>query len=255
MSRSTSTLQSVLGAAFWSEMDNVYTSIPCIVISVRDNGAGAMVDIQPTINQKFVDGRESRRTPILGVPVSFPMSSNAGIMFPIKVGTTGLAIFSMRSLETWKDSDGGFVSPNNRAKFDKSEAIFLPGIQPPSVNLTNPSKHVFPHSTDDTVVINNIGTGTENEIRLAANGDITLNTAQNVNVNCANMNVNAAADITMQCGNFQLSASSATFDIGSTSWSGTINGSGGMFTYNGVEYNTHAHTGVTTGNGTSGPPV
>src|SRR5690554_6832263 len=106
MSRSTSTLQSVLGAAFWSEMDNVYTSIPCIVISVRDNGAGAMVDIQPTINQKFVDGRESRRTPILGVPVSFPMSSNAGIMFPIKVGTTGLAIFSMRSLETWKDSDG-----------------------------------------------------------------------------------------------------------------------------------------------------
>lgn len=261
--QSSAGLESVLGSAFWSEMNNIYTAIPCVVIAVREGGDGALVDIQPTINQKFVDGTVSQRTPILGVPVSFPMSSSAGVMFPIKVGTTGLAIFSMRNLESWKASNGASVNPLNRAKFDKSDAIFFPGIQPPNINITRPRFHKFSHSNEDLVLFNNIGTEQENEVRLKSDGDIVLNTdqsvtinaKQDVNINCENMSVVANSSIELQTQDFKLSSSEADFTIGTTGWQGSINGVGGTFTYNGVEYNTHVHTGVDPGNGTSGPPV
>lgn len=246
MSKASSSMQSVLGAAFWSEMDNMYTSIPCIVVAVRNNGNGAMVDIQPTVNQKFVDGTVSERSAILGVPVSFPMSGSAGVTFPIKVGTTGLAIFSMRSIETWKNSSGGFSVPNNRAKFDKSDAVFFPGIQPPSVNLTQPTKHTYPHSNEDTVVFNNIGTGAENEVRLKGDGTIVINTASKVEVNAGDVEVNSSTST--------INSSSVTVNASDTVFNSNVSVNGN-FTYNGEEYSTHAHIGVQGGDGTSGPKV
>lgn len=244
MMQASAGLESVLGSAFWSEMNNIYTAIPCVVITVREGGDGALVDIQPTINQKFVDGTVSQRSPILGVPVSFPMSSSAGVMFPIKVGTTGLAIFSMRNLESWKASNGASVNPLNRAKFDKSDAIFFPGIQPPSVNLTRPSMHTFPHSNEDTVVFNNIGTGAENEVRLKGDGTIVINTASKVEVNAGDVEVNSSTSI--------INSSSVTVNASDTVFNSNVSVNG-MFTYNGEEYSTHTHIGVQPGNGTTGP--
>lgn len=245
-------------AAIWGEMSNVYTTIPCVVINVRANGSEAMVDIQPTINQKFIDGKEKRRTPILGVPVSFPISSTAGVMFPIKKGTTGVAMFSMRSIELWKGSRGGFVSPANAAKFDRGDAIFVPGIQPPSIHSQKPSRHTWNHSPDDLVLYNNIGTGQENEVRLKPSGDILVNTnqnttivANNATVNATNVTVNATSNINMTCDNFSLAAATASFNVGSTNWAGTFGGTG-TYTFNGIEFNGHKHTGVQTGSGVSG---
>jgi len=233
MSERKAGLQEVLGAHFWSQMNNIYTAIPCVVIAVRNSGVGAVVDIQPTLNQRFVDGRVSQRVPILGVPVSFPVSSNAGVLFPVEVGTTGLAIFSMRSLDTWKASRGGNVTPPNRAKFDKSDAVFFPGIQPTPVNISRPQAHTFPHSTKDTVIFNNIGKSNEVEVRLKADGGVVINSNTNVSVN--------APSISMNCDTFSLTASSANFNIGSTSWSGNFDGSG-TYTFGGITYNTHKHS-------------
>lgn len=243
MSRAVASLQALLEASFSNQVDNMYTSIPCVVVAVRDNGNGAMVDIQPTVNQKFVDGTVSERSAILGIPVSFPMSGSSGISFPIKVGTTGLAIFSMRSIETWKNSSGGFSVPNNRAKFDKSDAVFFPGIQPPSVNLTQPSKHTYSHSNEDTVVFNNIGTGAENEVRLKGDGTIVINTASKVEVNAGDVEVNSSTST--------INSSSVTVNASDTVFNSDVSVNG-MFTYNGEEYSTHRHTGVQPGNGTSG---
>ena len=244
MSRAAASLQALLEASFSNQIDNMYTSIPCVVVAVRNNGNGAMVDIQPTVNQKFVDGTVSERSAILGVPVSFPMSGSAGVSFPIKVGTTGLAIFSMRSIETWKNSSGGFSVPNNRAKFDKSDAVFFPGIQPPSVNLTQPSMHTYPHSNEDTVVFNNIGTGAENEVRLKGDGTIVINTASKVVANAADVEVNSSTST--------INSSSVTVNASDTVFNSNVSVNG-MFNYNGEEYSTHTHGGVSTGNGTTGP--
>jgi hypothetical protein len=206
------------------------------------------------------DGTVKERPAVLGVPVSFPVSSSAGVIFPIKVGTTGTAIFSMRNLDAWKSSNGNPSTPLNFAKFDKAVALFFPGIQPPGTSLSNPNKHVWQHSTNDVVVFNNVGTASENEYRLKSNGDVQINTNQNVEVVCNNATVTAQSDITLSCANLDITAATATFDIGTTTWIGNINQTGdytqtGTYTLDSININLHKHIGVTPGVGTSGGPT
>lgn len=250
MSNRESGLQETLVAAFDNQISNVYTAIPCIVVAVRD-AEGGLVDIQPTINQKFKDGTQTQeRAVILGVPVSFPVSSTAGVLFPIKEGTTGTAIFSMRSIEVWKSGRGRPATPNNYAKFDKSDALFFPGITPPSVNAARVDKHTWPHSTDDVVVFNNLQTANENEIRLKASGDIQITTTANVSVQCNNAQITAQQDVDVVCANFtvdaatsiNMTAPTASISFGTTSWNGSYSGTG-TFTFNGIDFSTHVHGG------------
>lgn len=266
MSDREGSLQEVLVAAFQNQISNVHTAIPCIVVAVRDSLNGAMVDIQPTVNQRFKDNTTKERPVILGVPVSFQVSSTAGFTFPIKVGTTGLAIFSMRNLDAWKNSSGRPTTPLNFAKFDKGDAVFLPGIQPPGESVNNPTKHNWAHSTEDAVLFNNIGTEQECEVRLKSSGDVVVNTNFNVEVNCKNATVVAQEEIALSCVNLDVTATTATFDIGTTQWIGNITHTGnliqtgnytltGTATLNGIVWDTHKHTGVTPGVGTSGGPT
>ena len=157
-----------------------------------------------------------------------------------------MAIFSMRNLDAWKNSSGRPTTPLNYAKFDKGDAIFIPGIQPPGVSVNNPSKRKWDHSTKDAVLVNNIGTAQECEVRLKASGDVVVNTDFNVEVNCKSANVTATQDITLACVNLDVTATTATFDIGSTSWLGVVNHTGnytmsGVATFNGLVFNTHDH--------------
>lgn len=238
-------IQDVLTSAFNSQMQNLYTAIPCIIVGVRDGLNGQMVDIQPTINQKFKDGTVKERPVIQGIPVSFPVSSTAGMTFPIKAGDTGLAIFSMRNMDGWKSGNGRPVSPNNFAKMDKGDAIFLPGIQPPSMAVNSPGKHVLTHDPKDTVMFANLGSS-ECEVRLKADGSIEINTSsQPVTINCSDANVNASGAI-------NLNAQSMVVDIPTTTWIGSIVHQGdyahtgnytgiGVQTFNGVIFSTHDH--------------
>lgn len=255
MSELSALLQELQNAAVDNKSEQLHTAIPCIVVAVRDSLNGAMVDIQPTVNQRFKDNTTKERPVILGVPVAFPVSSTAGLTFPIKVGTTGIAVFSMRNLDAWKNSSGRPTTPLNFAKFDKGDAMFIPGIQPPGVNVNNPSKRTWTHSTEDTVLVNNIGTGQECEVRLKASGDIVINTNQNVEVNCNNATITAQADVDVICqnftvdaaGSFDITAATGTINIPTTSWTGAINHTGnytmtgGVATFNGIIFNTHDH--------------
>lgn len=239
-------IQDTIMSAFDSQMNNKFTIIPCIVVAVRDGLSGQIVDIQPTINQKFQDGTVKERPTIGNVPVSFQVSKKAGFTFPIEVGDTGTALFSMRNMDGWKVGNGRPASPMNFAKMDKSDAIFLPGIQPPGVAVNNPAKHVLTHDTKDTVIFSNLG-GTECEVRLRADGSIEINTSnQPVVINCSTAVVNASEGI-------ELNAPSMDVFVTSTTWVGDINltgnliqtgnytMSGGIATFNGVQFNIHRH--------------
>lgn len=246
-------IQDTLTSAFQSQMNNIHTIIPCIVVAVRDDLNGQMVDIQPTINQKFQDGTVKERPVILGVPVSFQVSKTAGFTFPVEVGDTGTAMFSMRNMDTWKSGNGRAVTPSNFAKMDKGDAIFLPGIQPPGVAVNNPSKHVLTHSTKDTVVFQNLG-GLESEVRLKADGSVEINTSNMpVIINCSDATINAS-------GGLNLNAQTMTVDVPNITFIGNITHQGdyvqvGTYTLNSVNINLHRHTGVTVGTGTSGTMV
>jgi len=245
-SEAVAAIQSTMTSAFDSLMNNKYTIIPCIVVSVRDGLNGQMVDIQPTINQLEQDGTVKERAVIPGVPVSFQVSKKSGFTFPIEVGDTGTAMFSMRNMDGLKGGNGRPSSPTNFAKMDKSDAIFLPGIQPPGIAVNNPAKHVLTHDTKDTVLFGNLG-GAEAEIRIRADGSIGITTSNMpIIINGSDITINAATSL-----NFN--SPTATFDIDSTTWIGSIihqgdysqTGNytlvGGQATFNGVVFNTHRH--------------
>jgi hypothetical protein len=250
-SEAVAAIQSTMISAFDSQMQNIYTIIPCIVVAVRDSLAGQVVDIQPTINQKMQDGTVAERPTIGNVPVSFQVSKKAGFTFPIEVGDTGTAMFSMRNMDGWKAGNGRPSSPMNFAKMDKGDAIFLPGIQPPGVAVNNPAKHVLTHDTRDTVIFANLG-GAESEVRLKVDGSVEINTSnQPVVINCSDATVNASNSI-------NLNAQTMTVDVPSTTWIGDVVQQGnwtqtGTYVLNTININLHKHTGVTTGAGTSGP--
>jgi phage baseplate assembly protein gpV len=258
-SEAVAAIQSTMTSAFDSLMNNKYTVIPCIVVAVRDGLNGQMVDIQPTINQLEQDGTVKERAVIPGVPVSFQVSKKAGFTFPIEVGDTGTAMFSMRNMDGWKGGNGRPSSPMNFAKMDKSDAIFLPGIQPPGVAVNNPSKHVLTHDTKDTVLFANLG-GIESEVRLKVDGSIEINTSnQPVIINCSDATINASTSVS-------INTPSMVVDADVTTWIGNINLQGnlvqignytltGIATFNGIPFNTHKHIGVTPGGGTSGTPT
>jgi hypothetical protein len=250
-SEAVAAIQSTMISAFDSQMQNIYTIIPCIVVAVRDSLAGQVVDIQPTINQKMQDGTVAERPTIGNVPVSFQVSKKAGFTFPIEVGDTGTAMFSMRNMDGWKAGNGRPSSPMNFAKMDKGDAIFLPGIQPPGVAVNNPAKHVLTHDTRDTVIFANLG-GAESEVRLKVDGSVEINTSnQPVVINCSDATVNASNSI-------NLNAPTMTVDVANTLWIGDVVQQGnwtqtGTYVLNTININLHKHTGVTTGAGTSGP--
>lgn len=238
-----SSLQELVVASFDAQIANQYTSIPCIVVSVDGPN---MVSIQPTVNNKSRDGTVVERPPILGVPVSFPTSNTAGMTFPIKVGDTGLAIFSMRNLDGWKAGNGRPASPQNFAVMDKGDAMFYPGLQPPGSSVNSPAKHVFNHDINDTVMFSNIG-GNEAEVRIKADGSIEITTTQQpVTINCSEAIVNASTSI-------QLTSPAMIVDVEETTWVGNITHQGdyaqtgnytlvgGQATFNGVIFNTHRH--------------
>lgn len=244
-------IQDVLTSAFQSQMNNVHTIIPCIVVAVRDGLNGQMVDIQPTVNQKFQDGSVKERPVILGVPVSFQVSKTAGFTFPVEVGDTGTAMFSMRNMDAWKSGNGRPATPMNFAKMDKGDAIFLPGIQPPGNAVNNPSKHVLPHNTKDTVIFANLG-GAEAEVRIKADGSIGITTSNMpIIIEGSDVTVNAATSL-------NLNTPSLVVDADNTLWLGNVVHQGnwtqtGTYVLNTININLHKHTGVTPGSGTSGP--
>lgn len=244
-------IQSTMTSAFDSLMNNKYTVMPCIVVAVRDGLNGQMVDIQPTINQKEQDGTVAERPTIGGVPVSFQVSSKAGFTFPIEVGDTGTALFSMRNMDGWKGGNGRPSSPANFAKMDKSDAIFLPGIQPPGVAVNNPAKHVLSHDTKDTVLFGNLG-GVEAEVRIKADGSIGITTSNMpIIIEGSDVTVNASSSL-------NLNAPTMTVDCPSTLWIGDVVHQGnwtqtGTYVLNTININLHKHTGVTAGSATSGP--
>jgi hypothetical protein len=64
----------------------------------------------------------------------------------------------------------------------------------------------------------------------------------------------------LSCANLDITAATATFDIGTTTWIGNINQTGdytqtGTYTLDSININLHKHIGVTPGVGTSGGPT
>lgn len=263
-------MEEVLKLSFQRELSGIYTAIPCKITNIPSTLSDLRVDVQPIINQLYADGTNEEHPQILAVPVVFPSGRDSMLSFPLFVGDTVLCVFSQAGMDTFKAGGGELAPPPDFRKMDSRDAVAIPGLTPFAKSLNNSAVRTWAHNTSDFVVAHNIGSGREVEVRMRPSGDVIVNTNQNATINCNNAEVNAdssfsvnAPSCTFQCdsfvvntGTYSMSATNTASwsSSGTTNWSGTVNHTG-TFTFNGIAFGTHKHTGVQPGGGTSGGPT
>lgn len=118
----------IIRQAFWGQLLQVKVMVPCVVVNVLGE---QLVDIQPLIQTRYKSIPGPQNLPVVhNVPVSMPMGADWYIKVPVAVGDTGYAVFSDRSLDVWKASQGGIVDPQDARQHDITDAVFVPGLVP-----------------------------------------------------------------------------------------------------------------------------
>ena len=140
---------------------NVYTSIPAVVLEVDKVASQQTVTVQPLIDRVYSDDVVMEPATIYNVPLVFPSAGGGVLSFPIVVGDTVLLMYSMRSLEEWLDSFGENITPGDNRHYHKTDAIAIPGLYTKNTHLT-------PNTVDTELKFNDL------HVVLEAGGDITL---------------------------------------------------------------------------------
>ncbi|WYV99360.1 hypothetical protein NoPa_00021 [Pseudomonas phage vB_PpuM-NoPa] len=245
-------IDDLIATQFQIAMADVYTAIPCRITNIHGDFGEQRVDVQPVVNELYKDGTSEEQPQILSVPVLLPGSEQSLVSFPLAVGDTVMCIFSQRSMDNFKISTGGPTPPNDFRKHSDQDAVAIPGLRSFPRSVNKPSLRKFPHDPlRDLVVAHNIGSGTEVMIQLKQSGDVVINTDFNVIVNSKTVTLNATESMTVNTPTLNM-------NVGTTNWTGNIIHSGnytmtGQARFNGRLFDTHTHSGVTPGTGTSGP--
>lgn len=241
-----SAFQEAMSSYFDYYFKDLMTAIPAIVVSA-DRIQESVVAVKPAVNEVTLDGRVISWPEIVDVPLIFPCSTTSAITFPIGAGDTVLLVFSMRGVDEWKRGSGGMATPQDRRNHSLQDAVAIPGLQVIGRSRNNNSSRTLTHSVNDLSFTHNVGTPTEAEVRIKPSGQIEVTSPTKLIVMCPETewigNISLSGDIT-HSGN--------TTHMGDTTQTGNYSISG-MLTYNGEEYSSHTHVGVTPGNGTTGP--
>lgn len=148
----------------YSVLNGIHTALPGIVKSY--DATTNKATIQPALNKAYKSG--PMPMPVLeNVPILFPGGANFNITFPVNVGDYVLLIFMERSIDLWL-SVGGQVTPDDPRKFDLSDAVAIPGLQPFTGDFSQRNNTDF--------VINYAGSS----ITIRQNGAIEIKTASTV---------------------------------------------------------------------------
>ena len=116
-------------------MTDYYFCLPCVVEAV--NTQKQTVDIRPALKAYSKASNTSvSRALIPNVPFWMYRAGDTYLTLPIKVGDTGLAIFSQRDITNWKET-GGEVPLQSTRIHDYNDALFLPYFGPSSNAVAN----------------------------------------------------------------------------------------------------------------------
>lgn len=159
-----STPSDILRNSVYAVLNNVHTALPGIVKSYDPTTNKA--SIQPALNKNYASG--PMPMPLLeNVPILFPGGTSFNVTFPVNIGDYVLLIFIERSIDLWL-SVGGQVTPNDPRKFDLSDAVAIPGLQPFTADFTN--------RNNDDFNISFAGSS----ITIRSNGDIEIKTSAKI---------------------------------------------------------------------------
>lgn len=190
------------------DREHLHTAIPAKVIRyVRDK---QKADVQPLIQERYLDGKLIDYPIIYDVPVIFPGAGGGQITFPLRVDDVVLLIFSERSIDRWVHSTSKApIDPQDTRKHDLSDAIAIPGLF---------SFNTAPGSDGSDVVITFSGS----TVKLKSSGNIEINPSGDVIVNgdaTVNGNVNVTGAYDVVAGTISLRTHTHTHggDAGTTS--------------------------------------
>ena len=201
------TMESLLGAWWDYQKRNLFTAIPAVIVGVRDLEQ-CRVDVKPLVNMVFSDFEDTVEWPtVLSVPLMFPSSSTTAFTFPVQAGDTVLCVFSQKSLDVFKSGDGTAAPPNDYRMFDKRDAVAIPGLWPFGMSKNNVSERTLSHSVQDTVVVHNLGTPEECELRMKPDGEVKVISPLKVSIQAPVVNVTAATSATVQAPSIYATAS------------------------------------------------
>lgn len=88
------------------------------------------VSVQPLLQTRYTNGDLVNLPVVQNVLVSMPMGTGWYDKAPIAVGDNGTLIFCDRSLDVWSAGSGQIVDPQDSRMHDLSDAIFVPGLVP-----------------------------------------------------------------------------------------------------------------------------
>lgn len=248
------TLSKVLKAANEQSLKDVYTSMPGVIVTVREDGKQQYLDVLPALNIVDEQGRVVEHATVLNVPLQQFASMMGGVLVPVRVGDPCWLHFSMRGLDVWKRGNGRTSTPTDDRRFNLNDCYATVGVVPMQMSLQDQAKRSWTHDVNDVVLYHNMGTPEETEIRLHVSGGVTVNTNQEVTLNANNVTVNSEETV--------INSTSATVNIQQTDWTGnttqvgniTLNGnlmvsgsisgasvSAASISANGVEMAAHVH--------------
>lgn len=217
--------------AFDRQAAHLRTATPGIICAVHANGT---VDVQPVIMQvTTLDGVRSDEplSVLTGVPTVFTYYAQTlgmSITLPLQPGDEGLLIVADRSIDNWQVASGvqAVAEPVSPRHHNLTDALFIPGA------ISEP--HAIAAVSTDAIQIRNRAATTSVSVR---ESEIVLQVG--------------ATAITVTDESITLKAGSTSITLGSAV---EIQSSG--LTHNGTSISdSHAHSGVTPGQGQSGAPV
>ena len=218
--------------AFLEAMKGVCTSLPGHVRTF--DPVTQLAQVQPGVLRVDINGAEFTIPPIIEVPVYFP-GGDYCVEYQIDDGCEGDILFSQRCIDGWVQSGGVAANPIGRFH-NMQDAMFLPGFRS--------QPNALPDFQNNGVRMRNKA-GTQ-FVWLKNDNSISMDNG------VARFNVLADGTTLMQngAGSFQLLADGSFLINGLK-----ITPDGNVITAAGINLNTHRHSGVTPGSGTSGVPV
>ena len=122
-----STLAEALRKSFESQLSELHICLPGKILTYDYTTQKATV--KPLLKRRLGDETLQTLPTIVSVPVIWPRSGGAQLVFPVSEDDGVLLLFSERALETWLTL-GGDADPADPRMFDLTDAIAIPGLNP-----------------------------------------------------------------------------------------------------------------------------
>lgn len=219
---------------------SINTAEPVRVLAVDGQGTEPVgfVDVLPLVNLVSGDRQGQRQSALYHLPYLRIQGGKNALLIDPQPGDVGLAVYAMRDTETVKDTRGSApANPGSERSLSKSDGFYLGGMLNGS-----PERYI---QVDDT------GVTVEGVAKIDMHGQTATITAEN---GCT-----IHADVTIN-GNVLINGSitwtgTAQGQGGAARFAGGLTNAGGQVDSNGIVLDSHVHSGVEPGPGTTGGPL